>query len=186
MDLVQLIKTRNIDVPVVFISAYKEYAVNAIRNQVYDFLLKPVSRQDLKEIIEKHKRLNRKDLPDRLMEILNSIKEETKIRINSNGIYILINPADIVYCLAEEGFVTIYLRTGKTEKVNTSLAQINKDIRSLTFYHLGRNALINLDYIRSINKVNNTCTLKCFSNTWQVQASNKSIRKLLKKKYNHA
>ena len=144
IDLIHLIRKSNIDIPVVLVSAFKEYAIKAIRCQVYDFLLKPISRHDLKNVVEKYRRLNKKDLPGKLMELLNSIKEEVKIRINSQHSYILINPAEIVFCAAEEGYTTIYLTNGKTEIANTALKQIELKVKNYNFFRLGRSTLIKL------------------------------------------
>jgi YesN/AraC family two-component response regulator len=38
IELVKLLRKRNVDVPVVFVSANKEFALEAIRNEVYDFI----------------------------------------------------------------------------------------------------------------------------------------------------
>lgn len=186
MELVQLIKNRNVDVPVVFISAYKEYAIDAIRNGVYDFLLKPVSKIDLQKLIEKHKRLNKKDLPVRLMEVLDAIKEETKIKINSKYSDILLDPAKIIYCSRDDNNTNIFLRNGKKEVANTSLTKIINQISQSDFYMLGRSMLINLNYLRSIDKTEDTCTFQYNGNTWKVQASHKWITSLLKERYNNA
>jgi len=186
MDLVHLMKNRNVDVPVVFISAFKEYAIDAIRNGVYDFLLKPVSKEDLQMVIEKHKTLNIKDLPVRLMEVLASIKEETKIKINSRNSYILLDPSEIIYCSREEGSTSIFLRNGKTELAETSLTKIENQISQFDFYQLGKSLLINLNYLRSIDKTKDTCTFLYNNSTWKVQTSHKSITSLLKERYNHA
>lgn len=186
MELVQLIKSRNIDVPVVFVSAYKEYAVNSIRNEVYDFLLKPVNKDELRNIIEKYKRLNRRGFPVRLMEVLQSIKEETRIRINSKNNTILINPEEIVYCEADNGSTTVYLKNGKTEIVNTSIKGIYRNISGFDFYLLGRSLLLNIDYIRSVNKVTDTCILQNGDQIWKVMASHKSIKKMLNERFSYA
>lgn len=186
MDLVELIHSRNVDVPVVFISAYEEYAVKAIRNQVYDFLLKPVVFDDLKKIIEKYYRLNRKDLPGKLMEVLNSIKEENKIRINSRYSYILINPSEIVYCVSEDGYVILHLITGKQEVSNSSLTQIAGKLEGQNFYRLGRSMLINIEYIRGIDRSTDSVVLKYEENDWEVFSSHKSVMGLLKTHFNYA
>lgn len=186
MDLVKLIRKRNIDVPVVFISAYEEYAIEAIRNGVYDFLLKPVDPEALKKLIEKHQRLNKKDLPSKLMEVLNSIKEESKIRINSNHSYILINPEEIVYCESEEGYTNILLTNGRTEISNSSLSQIESKMKNFNFHRLGRSFLINKDYISSVNKITDMCTFCVNEQTWEIKASHKSIKELLISNYNYA
>ncbi|NQU54393.1 MAG: response regulator transcription factor [Bacteroidetes bacterium] len=186
MELVQLIRKRNIDVPVVFISAYEKYAIEAIRSEVYDFLLKPVERCKLKKIIEKYQRMNSRDLPAKLMEVLDSIKDESKIRINSKHSYVLLNPREIVYCTSENGYTTIYLTNGKTEISNTSLIQIKNKVEKHNFHRLGRSFLINLDYIRSVNKSTNKCILNNDGNSWEVFASHKSIKELLVNGFNYA
>jgi YesN/AraC family two-component response regulator len=42
IEFIQLLQNRNVDVSIVVVSAYKKYAVEALRNGVYDFILKPV------------------------------------------------------------------------------------------------------------------------------------------------
>ena len=186
IELVQLLRKRNVDVPVVFVSAYEEFAIEAIRNEVFDFILKPIDQNELKKVIEKYQRLDKKDLPAKLMEVLNSIKEESKIRINSNHSYILINPTEIVYCEANEGHTNIYLTNGKTEISNSSLSQIENKIKNFNFYRLGRSVLINKDHVRAINKSTKKCVLKVNNNSWEVNASLKSIKELLINNYNYA
>lgn len=186
MELVQLIRKRNIDIPVVFISAYEEYAINSIRNGVFDFLLKPVDRTDLGKIISKYRRLNKKDLASKLSEMLNSIKEETKIRINSRNSYILINPNEIVYCASEDRYTSIYLTNGKTEISTAPLTQIEAKVGAYNFFRLNRSLLINQDYIRTINKTANKCLLKYNGYEWIIEVSRNSINSLLAKSFNYA
>lgn len=187
MELIELLKSRNVDVPVVLVSAHEKYAVQAIRNQIYDFLLKPISKEDLSNLVEKYRRLNKKDfLPGKLMEVLGSIKEDTKIRINSRHSYILINPSEIVYCMAEDGYTVIHLKSGKTEVSNTSLTHIESRVSKQNFHRLGRAVLINLEYVRSVNKGTDSVLLEHNSEKWEVFASHRSIKDLLEGSYNYA
>lgn len=186
MDLIQLIRARNVDVPVVFVSAYKEYAIQSIKNEVYDFLLKPVDRNELKEVVEKYRRRNDRGLPRRLIEILDNIKEESKIRINSRYSYILVDPSDIVFCQTDDGYTVIYLSNGKEEVASATLSQIEEMVENWNFYKLSRSVLINLDYMRSIDKAKDKCTLKSNSNVWELNASHKGISELLLNVYNYA
>lgn len=155
MELVRLLRKRNVDVPVVFVSACKDYAIEAIRNEVFDYILKPIERTAFKKVIEKYQRLDKKDLPAKFMEVLHPIREDSKIRINWSYSYILINPAEIVYCQSDEEYTNIYLTNGKTEISNSSLSQIENKIKNLDFYRLGRSILINKNYIRANNKSTN-------------------------------
>lgn len=186
VDLVHLMRERNVNVPVVFISAHKEYAIEAIRNEVYDFLLKPVDREDLQKIISKYQRINSKHLPSKLMEVLQSIKEESKIRVNSKYSYVLVNPSEIVYCKSENGYVVLHLNNGHTEISNGTLIQIELKVKNQNFYRLGRSVLINQTYIREIIKKSNKCLLRHGDSKWEIEAPKNAIRKLLADSFNYA
>lgn len=186
MDLVKLIRKRNIDVPVVFISAYEQFAVEAIRSGVYDFLLKPVDRTELKNLVEKYQRINSKDLPAKLMEVLNSINENSKIRINSRHSYILLDPKEIAYCSSEDGYTSIHLTNGKTEISNSSLTILEQKVEGHNFYRLGRSHLINQDYIRSVNKSSNKCILCSNGFSWEIPSSHNSIKEFLENSFSYA
>lgn len=179
MELIQLIRKRNVDVPVVFVSAYKEFAVQAIKKEVYDFLLKPVDRKELKVVIDKYRRRNERDLPRRLMEVLDNIREDSKIRINSRYSYILIDPSEIVFCQTDGGYTIIYLSNGKEEVASASLSQIESMVEKWNFFKLSRSILINQDYIRQVDKSSDKCLLKSNSHTWELTASHKGISELL-------
>jgi len=186
MDLIQLIRTRNVDVPVVFVSAYKEYAVQSIRNEVYDFLLKPLCRKELKQVVEKHRRQNEKDLPQRLAEILNNIKEDSKIRINSRYSYILVDPDEIVFCQTDDGYTSIYLSSGKQEVASATLSQLEEMLDKWNFYRLSRSELINLEYVRKVDRSGDSCLLRSNGQSWELKTSRRGITDLLLDIYNYA
>lgn len=186
MELIRLIRKRNVNVPVVFVSAFKEFAVQSIKNEVYDFLLKPVDRKELKEVIEKYRRRNDRDLPRRLMEVLENIREDSKIRINSRYSYILIDPSEIVFCETDGGYTAIYLANGKEEVASATLSQIESMVEKWNFFKLSRSILINIDYIRQVDKSNDKCLLKSNSHTWELTTSHKGILDLLTNRYQYA
>ena len=185
-DLKNLLNNRMIDVPVVFVSANKKFAVDAIRNGVYDFLHKPLLKNDLIEIIEKYRKENRKLFHVKLVDIVNSIPEEVKIKINSQHSYILVNPLDIVYCKSFEGYTNIYLSNGKKELASVNLSQMEVMVERWNFYRLGRSLLINLDYIRKIDKTENKCYLKSNNGKWEVGSSHQAIKELLSSYFSYA
>lgn len=185
-ELKKLLNKSLVDVPVVFVSASKEYAVEAIRSEVYDFLPKPVIRDDLQRIIEEHQRLNHHFFPGKIMDIVNAIPEKVKIRINSQHSYILVNPYDIVYCQSMEGSTCIYLTNGKKEVANSNLTQLEDMVKRWNFYRLGRSFLINLDYIRKIDKSESKCYFKKGSQAWEIDTPQDATKELLLSHYFYA
>jgi len=186
IEFMQLINKRNLDVPVVFISAYKKYAIQAIRSEVYNFLLKPVCRQDLESLILKYKKYKKRNLPGKLMQVLNNIREEKNIRINSRNSYIIINPLEIIYCISEDGYTTLHLSTGKKEVSNTALSHLEENLKVYNFFRLGRSTLVNLDHLYKVDKYDNTCVLKHNSQQWIVKAPRNSIKEMLQINFDYA
>ena len=103
---------------------------------VYDFLLKPVTREELEEKIEKFRRLNFKFFPGRVIEMVNSIPRQGKIKINSRHSYVLINPDQMLYCEAHDGYSYMYLTNGKKEVAGTSLSHIEQKVLKWNFFRL--------------------------------------------------
>jgi len=69
----------NISCPIIFTTAYDEYALKAFEVNSIDYLLKPINKQDLKRAIDKYKNFsshseNNKDLIDKL---LINLKQDT-------------------------------------------------------------------------------------------------------------
>ena len=54
-DIVKEIKQNNIFPTFIFVTAYSQYAIAAIKNAAFDYLLKPVDIDELKETIERYK-----------------------------------------------------------------------------------------------------------------------------------
>jgi len=59
----------NIETPVVFITAYDEYAIEAFKVNSIDYLLKPVRTNDLKRALEKFRKLTRQDVLNYLAQL---------------------------------------------------------------------------------------------------------------------
>lgn len=185
-DFKNLLNKRMVDIPVVFISAKKEFAIEAIRNGVYDFLHKPVFVEDLKQVVEKYQRANHKLFQGKIVDMVNSIPEELKIKINSQRSYILVSPMNIVYCQSNDGIISLYLANGKKELASITLSQMEIMVERWDFYRLGRSLLINLDYIRKIDKSEDKCYFQSDAGSWEVSSSHQAIKELLTSHYSHA
>jgi len=152
---------------------------------VYSFIAKPFDKEELSYVIEKYRLKNNKDLYGKLMDVVHSIKEEPKITVNSWNNKILLDPNEIIYFNSDNGCTDIYLKNGKKEVANNSLSQIELKVKGGNFSRLGRSALINQKYIRSIDKTTNICLLKYNDKTWEVSANSKSIRKILTENFSY-
>ena len=88
MDGFQFIqKLQNKDLAIVITTAYNQYAIQALKNEAIDYLLKPIDADDLQETILKIRRHNTSHLTvNRLEKLLRSKNTQSrKITVNTDG-----------------------------------------------------------------------------------------------------
>ncbi|WP_422104048.1 response regulator [Winogradskyella sp.] len=73
LELAEDINKNYLDTKIVFVSAYDHYAIKAIKNSAFDYLLKPVSIDELKTTIERYKAKLQTNLTKREFEIIRLI-----------------------------------------------------------------------------------------------------------------
>lgn len=147
----ELIHTLNLSgSAVVFISGYKDYAVEAFRLQAVDYLLKPIRINHLVEAVEKakkHLELQKPAEQDKGHEP----KNET-FHIPSQSGFVLVRQGDIVRCEADGAYTHFYVK-GKTEKITSTIniGQIEPKLGS-DFLRVHKSHILNKSFIVSYAK----------------------------------
>jgi len=154
-DLPQTYKVHKI----VFVTAYDQFAIKAIKNQAFDYLLKPVNRKELKQCILRFIE-SRNDAPDtqRQVKTIESHEKITRIRVNTRTGTLFINPADVLYSKAEGNYTTIC--TGKKQYLcSMNLGKIKELLPKNGFIRVGRSYIVNLEYITMLDRKESAITL---------------------------
>ncbi len=179
-EFISLIKKEKLDTNIVIVSSYRDMAIDAIKNEVYDFLLKPVNAAKLETIITTIK--NRKSaIPNaELNALLTNIKNDPKLKLSSINSHIIIDPKEILYCKAEGSYTHIYLDNGTIELANTYLGKLEEILGNYDFFRIGRAFLINLDKLKSVSRYDNSCVLTGNKKEVKLYGSKKQIKELCK------
>jgi two-component system, LytTR family, response regulator len=144
---------------IVFVTAYEQYAIKAIKNQAFDYMLKPVNRKELKQCITKFIE-KRKDVylainPEKDADQFEKIK---RIRVNTRTGTMFINPDTILYCKAD-GNYTIICTGDKHHLCSMNLGKIEEMLSGNGFMRLGRSHILNLEFISMYDRKESTVTL---------------------------
>ncbi|KOH45712.1 LytR/AlgR family response regulator transcription factor [Sunxiuqinia dokdonensis] len=179
-EFISLIKKEKLDTNIVIVSSYRDMAIDAIKNEVYDFLLKPVSADKLETIMTTIR--NRKSaIPNAELDaLLTNLKHESKLKLSSANSHIVIDPKEIVYCEAEGSYTHFHLVNGNVELANTYLGKIEEILGNYDFFRIGRSHLINLDKLKSVSRYDNSCILAASKKEVKLYGSKKQIRELCK------
>jgi len=137
---------------VIFVTAFDDYAITAIRHAAFDYLLKPPNPEELKNTLD---RLLEKTSDSEKEEKLKLLLEKTnnhKIKFSNCGGFILIKPEDIVYIHADWNYSDIYYDTDKTETVTMNLGTLDDLLPKTQFFRLNRSIIINTTYLERVNR----------------------------------
>ena len=142
---------------IVFVTAYEQYAIQAIKIQAFDYLLKPVNRKELKECVEKYIGIHDEPIAQSVhkTEPANKI---SRIKVNTRTGTVFINPTTILFCRAEGNYTTIC--TGEKEYLcSLNLGKLQEQLSSSAFIRIGRSLIINFEYITLLDRKKSAITL---------------------------
>ena len=153
-DLLEQIE--NIDFKIIFITAYDQYAIKAIKFSALDYLMKPVDSVELQEAINKAENLTEKEVNTQLSTLASNLQtdDQSKKRIilkTFNNIY-LVKVRDIVYAESDSRYSTIYLESGEKVIVSKTLKHYHELLGDFGFYRVHKSFLINLEHIQRFEK----------------------------------
>lgn len=181
IDFLGLLSKQPIACHFVIVSSSPTFAVDAINLEVFDYLLKPVNKEDLYNVIDQFRLRIITNPEKKLKEVLKDMADDIKIKFNSKSSYVIIEPAEIIYCQADGTYIEFFLTKGRKELANTSLAKTEELLLRFNFYKISRSILINTKWLRSINRSNDTCTLLAEGKEFVLQGSRGLIKELCKK-----
>lgn len=144
---------------VVFVTAYDQYALQAIKNQAFDYLLKPVNRKELKQCILKFILTRTDDKgTERSNNFFDSVELIPRIRVNTRNGTAFINPSTILYCKAD-GNYTIICTGEKQHLCSMNLGKVAELLPKRGFIRVGRSIIINFEFISLLDRKESQITL---------------------------
>jgi two-component system LytT family response regulator len=138
---------------VVFVTAYQQHAIRAIREGAFDYILKPVDVDDLmgceqrliKQVSIPHKPRTHEELVQ-LAETLNKIRQQNKISIHHTRGIKLVNIDEIIRLSADDNYTTVHLLNERIV-VARPLKLFLRTIQSSKFFRVHRSHAINADHM---------------------------------------
>jgi DNA-binding LytR/AlgR family response regulator len=158
----ELFKQVMVSTPIIFTTAYDEFAIKAFKLNSIDYLLKPIDEKDLKLAIEKYEKVwGQKKVLD--TEVLNHLisknTEQTyksKFLIRVGDQYKQVESENIGFFFAEGNTVYLVQKNGKKLIVDDSLDQVAPQLDPKMFFRINRQLLLNNSSIRGIHKYFNS------------------------------
>jgi two-component system response regulator LytT len=151
----KLFETLDIKVPVVFTTAFNEFAIKAFEVNSIDYLLKPLSTEKVEKAILKYQQrkvLDAKQYVNLLadlkrIEVAPTYKE--RFLINVADELIVVNIGEIAYFYRDHSTYLV-LANGKKYPINYSLEKLESVLNPKTYYRLNRQVFASLPSVSKI------------------------------------
>lgn len=136
----------DVSCPVIFTTAYDEYAIKAFDVNSIAYLLKPIDNDDLQKALQKYDNLHLQQ--NSLQKLLNYINEKDKsylkrITLKLGKIEKPLEVDKVAYFMAEDRFVFAVTKEGKRYFYEEALYELEKKLNSKDFFRVNRTFIIN-------------------------------------------
>ena len=153
----------NIEAPIIFTTAFDEYAIDAFKVNGIDYLLKPITFTDLQNALKKFAQLkstfNSRSHSDKIIEVAETLSQK-KIKdrfLVKLGNYIhSIKSSDVAYFFADGR--TVYLITQENKKfvIDYKLRHLEDIISNERFFRVNRSFIMSFQNIENVAVYSNS------------------------------
>ncbi|WP_299556007.1 LytTR family DNA-binding domain-containing protein [Seonamhaeicola sp.] len=152
----EIFEKAEIRVPVIFTTAYDEYALKAFKVNSIDYLLKPIDEDELKEAIERFKSTNQ-NVPvneqfNKMLQMLNTEKKtyKTTYLVQQRDTLIPLNVDDIAYFIIDAGIVKAISFDTKSYIIDEKLEDIEEALNPNHFFRANRQFIVQRKAIKNL------------------------------------
>lgn len=171
----EIFKHLKITVPIIFVTAFDEYAIQAFKLNSIDYLLKPLNKDDLTAALQKYHELYPKN-PVNNDRIANLFDEQvrnyrTRFLVKAGLQFKSVFVDDIDCFFVKEHCTFLRSVQGRSFDLDYSLEQIQGMVAPESFFRINRNYMVNIHYISTIH---------CYSSSrLKVELKNKTDEELI-------
>jgi len=150
-QLLESLDTINFDV--IFVTAYNQHAIRAIKFCAIDYLLKPIDVLELKQAVNRVLSNQEKKQQQQKLELLSSqLGTPKKIALPQSDHVEFIALSEIIRCQGEKNYTWFYLQDGRKLLVSQTLKEYVGLLEDAHFFRVHQSHLINLQQIKKYSR----------------------------------
>lgn len=155
-DVLKALPRHNFEV--IFVTAFDQYGIQAVKFSAIDYLLKPVNPDELKIAINKveEKLSKKKDnlQLENLMQLIRDkdAKKDHKLALATTKEIQFVNTSEIIRCESSNAYTQFFLSNGKSVLVSKPIFEYDELLANYDFIRCHQSHLVNKKFIRSLIK----------------------------------
>lgn len=162
LELLKNIREYDLDLNVVIVSAFRKYIPEAIKLNVFSYLLKPVDRKELSEIVIKLSERKPKNIP---------VSNNEKIKLPVKDGYVYLTMDEIYFLEAEGNYTWIHTIDEKKYLSSYNMGRLAKKCDGLNLQRINRQQFLNRKYLIQVNRKSKKCTVQINGSERQFEVS---------------
>ncbi|MCE7064970.1 LytTR family DNA-binding domain-containing protein [Dyadobacter sp. CY326] len=152
----RIVESLDLMIPVIFTTAFDEYALKAFKANSIDYLLKPINPLELQASLLKFKKLSAPvtATPSTMVaEILPTDAYKDRFLCTAGSRIFTFKTSEIAYFMIEERSTFLRLFDGRHFAVEYSLERLSQMLDPSQFFRINRTLLISIDAIKNIHAI---------------------------------
>ena len=142
--------------PIIFTTAYDQFAIQAFKVNGLDYLLKPISPEDMESALEKFDNQNTKSSNsnfDQLSALVSAMNTQKKNRflIKKGNHFEFIEVNDIAFVHSEDSLTFLFTKDGKRHMYSKTISEIETALDPKLFFRINRGQMVHVDAIAKIH-----------------------------------
>lgn len=152
----EIFENTEVRCPVIFTTAYDEYAVKAFKVNSIDYLLKPIDNNELKRAFDKYDKLQSNNSPViDISEIVKTLGKQQNYKnrflVKQGQRLIPVDAARIAYFFAEDKLVLLVTNDNHKYIVDFTLEQLESKLNSQYFFRINRKIITSRPAVKDIH-----------------------------------
>lgn len=148
-----IFESLEIETPIIFTTAYDEYAIEAFKVNSIDYLLKPIKTEELERAIQKFKKWTQPEMDEylsRLAQLIPTKRYKEKMLIPVKDKLLPIDLQEVSYFYTTEKNTNVYLKNGNSYPYSKTLEQIFSTLNPENFYRANKQYIIARSSVKNI------------------------------------
>lgn len=152
----EIFKHVSVASPIIFTTAFDQYAIDAFRVNSIDYLLKPIDIEDLERALLKYEDQQESpvtDLSIQLHSIFGKLNQQKKHRclIKKGNHFEFINISDIAFVNSEEGLTFLHTFQGQRHLYTHTVEGLMEMLDTQQFFQINRGQIVNIEAVARIH-----------------------------------
>lgn len=148
-------KLKKRDFKLIFITAFNEFALQAIKFSAIDYILKPINEFEFKAGVERAiQEIEKQEVVAPIEYLVSNYqdKADKKLVLRTSQELHVVNVTDVMRCEADNAYTTFYLESGEKIVVSKGLSEYAEMLENYGFVRPHQSHLVNLSFIRKLDK----------------------------------